>query len=1369
MKKILGLDLGTNSIGWALVNEAENPDEKSSIIRLGVRVNPLTVDEEKNFEEGKSITTNADRTLKRSMRRNLQRFKLRRDNLIDRLKEYGWITDETLLYENGNRSTFETYRLRARAADEPIALDELSRVLLMLNKKRGYKSNRKANSSDEGKIIDGMAVAKELYDRNLTPGQFVYELLSAGKKYVPAFYQSDLQAELDLVWEVQQAYYPDILTPDFRHYIKGKTNRQTAMAFRERYNIFAADCKEKDKRLQAYKRRVNALTSQLSIEEVTAVICDLNGAISNAGDMLGLMGDRSKELFFDKITVGQWLMRQLDRDPHFSLKQKTFYRKDYLDEFERIWETQAPHHPELTPERKKELRDIIIFYQRPLKSQKGLVNNCELETRTIETTQNGVTRTIKVGPKVAPKSSLLFQEFKIWQVLNNLRVLNKETGEERFFELDEKQKLFAELSIKDKLSKTEALKILFRHPRGLDLNYPTIEGNRTMAALYGAFQTIIAMTGHGEYNFSKMGAAEVTELVENIFRGLGFNTSVLHFDPLLPDKELERQNAYRLWHLLYSYEGDKSATGTESLIAKVAEILSCAPEYAKVVADVTFEPDYGSLSAKAIKKLLPHMRKGIEYSQACIEARYNHSKRSLTRDEFENKVYTDHIDILPRNNLRNPVVEKILNQMINVVNEVARTYGKPDEIRIEFARELKKNAKQRQELIQTINTATAEQERIRKILKDEFHMPHVSRNDILRYRLYEELKENGYKTLYSNKYIPREKIFSKEIDIEHIIPQARLFDDSFSNKTLEYRDVNIDKSDRMAWIYVKEKYGDAGAEEYKKRVDDLLARNAISRTKHDKLLMETPPSDFINRDLGDTRYISRKAREILEEMAPRVVATTGSITDRLREDWQIVDVMQELNWDKYYALGLTEEFTDKDGRRITRIKDWTKRNDHRHHAMDALTIAFTKPSIIQYLNNLNARSDKSSVIHHIEQKELARDGHNKLRFIAPFEHFRAEAKRHLDMLLISIKAKNKVTTRNINKAKSSTGRQDRVQLTPRGQLHNETYYGSMRQYVTKDEKVGSSFDYDMIAKVANQRYREALRKRLDLFDGNPKKAFTGKNSLDKNPLYLDDRQTAVPSKVKVVSLQTQYTIRKTIAPDLKIEKVIDAGIRKILQQRLAAYDNNAQLAFSNLDENPIYLNKEKGITIKRVTITGVNNAIPLHYKRDSSGNYILDADGHRLPVDYVQTGNNHHIAIHRDDDGNLQEHVVSFYEAVTRANMGLPIIDREYNADKGWTFLFTMKKNEYFVFPNPATGFNPEEIDLLDPQNYSTISPNLFRVQKFTIKDYWFLHHLETKVGNNLSLKDLAWKRIQTVNNLNNAVKVRLDHLGRIVAVGEGL
>ena len=97
MKKILGLDLGTTSIGWALVNQAENKDEQSSIIRAGVRVNPLTVDEKDAFEKGKAVTTNADRRLKRSMRRNLQRYKLRRAALIEILKNAGWIDDTTVL------------------------------------------------------------------------------------------------------------------------------------------------------------------------------------------------------------------------------------------------------------------------------------------------------------------------------------------------------------------------------------------------------------------------------------------------------------------------------------------------------------------------------------------------------------------------------------------------------------------------------------------------------------------------------------------------------------------------------------------------------------------------------------------------------------------------------------------------------------------------------------------------------------------------------------------------------------------------------------------------------------------------------------------------------------------------------------------------------------------------------------------------------------------------------------------------------------------------------------------------------------------------------------------------------------------------
>ena len=163
MKTILGLDLGTNSIGWAYVKEAESNNEVSSIEKIGVRVNPLTTDEQTNFEKGKPITTNAGRTLARSARRNLQRYKLRRENLIQILKEHHIISDNSVLAENGNKTTFETYALRNKAATEQIELNEFARVLLMINKKRGYKSSRKVNNTEEGQLIDGMEVAKKLY------------------------------------------------------------------------------------------------------------------------------------------------------------------------------------------------------------------------------------------------------------------------------------------------------------------------------------------------------------------------------------------------------------------------------------------------------------------------------------------------------------------------------------------------------------------------------------------------------------------------------------------------------------------------------------------------------------------------------------------------------------------------------------------------------------------------------------------------------------------------------------------------------------------------------------------------------------------------------------------------------------------------------------------------------------------------------------------------------------------------------------------------------------------------------------------------------------------------------------------------------
>ena len=1357
MKKILGLDLGTNSIGWALVNEAENVNEKSSIIKLGVRIvnydnfvstqtGKESKEPEKDFRSGKGISPNAGRTLKRSMRRNLQRYKLRRESLIEILKEHSFISDETILSENGNRTTFETYRLRAKAATEDISLEEFARVLLMINKKRGYKSSRKAKGTEDGNLIDGMDTAKKLYDGNLTPGQLCLQILQTGKKHLPEFYRSDLQTEFDRIWSFQRQFYADIMTDGLKENLQGKNEKATWAICAEPFGVVGIkrDTKGEELKKENFAWRGKALSQKMDLEQLVVVLQKINSQISGSSGYFGAISDRSKELYFNKQTVGQYLMAQLDKDPNISLKNQVFYRQDYLDEFNIIWDKQAEYHKELTDELKQEIRDVVIFYQRRLKSQKGLISFCEFESRKIKVEIDGKKKIKTAGSRVIPRSSPLFQEFKIWQVLNNLEVSGKGRkskkkkenmpslfseqedpllvyGKRELYQ-EEKELLAAELSIKKELKKNDILKLLFDNPQELDLNFSSVQGNLTQATLFNAYKQIIEQSGH-DIDVEKKTVAQIQESVKEIFEGLGISTGILQFDS--DTENLDNSPMYKLWHLLYSFEGDNTPTGNGNLINKITELYGFEKEYATILANITFQDDYGSLSAKAIRKILPYLKEGNKYDVACEYAGYRHSKSSLTKEEIDNKILKDKLEILPKNSLRNPVVEKILNQMINVINAIITDpqLGKPDEIRIELARELKKNAKEREELTKSIAETTWLHDEYRKILSQPpFNLSYISRNDIIRYKLYEELKDNGYKTLYSNTYIPQEKVFSKEFDIEHIIPQSRLFDDSFSNKTLELRSINIKKGNKTAYDFVKTKYGEDGLEEYVKRIEILFKEK---KTKLRKLKMQEPdiPDGFIDRDIRDTQYIARKAKTILEELVRRVVSTSGSITDRLREDWQLINVMKELNWDKYDKLRLTYYEENHEGKQLKRIKDWTKRNDHRHHAMDALTVAFTKEAFIQLFNNMNASLKPNSNEYALKNLYIE-NGYMKPPM--PLPEFRTEARRHLENILISIKSKTKVVTQNINTTKKTGGTNKKVQLTPRGQLHNETIYGSYQKPVVKVDKK------------------------------------TGK---------------------KEVSFETVYTIRKGVSHDLKIDKVVDKKIQKVLQSRLDEYGGDPKKAFSNLDEKPIWLNEEKGICIKRVTISGISNAEPLHDKLDKEGNLILDENGKKQPVDFVNTANNHHVAIYRvpvrdkkgnyvfDEHGNqeyeLQEKVVSFYEAVARVNDGLSVIDKSYRQGDGWQFLFSMKQNEYFVFPNEKTGFNPQDIDLMNPENYASISPNLFRVQKIATKNYFFRHHLETDVQERKQLKDIAYKPQLGLNAIRGIVKVQVNHIGQIVSVGE--
>ncbi|HRE64893.1 MAG TPA: type II CRISPR RNA-guided endonuclease Cas9 [Ferruginibacter sp.] len=1433
-KNILGLDLGTTSIGFAHVIEDEQ-NEQSEIIQIGVRVNPLTTDEQTNFEKGKPVSVNADRTSKRGARRNLDRYQDRRSNLIHALSKANIISSDTKLAEDGKQSTFETWQIRSKAVTERIEKNELARVFLTINKKRGYKSSRKAKNEDEGQAINGMEAAKRLYEENLTPGQLVYQLLNEGKKNIPDFYRSDLQAEFDTIWNFQKQFHAQILTDDFYKALQGKGQKASSALFWTTYQFNIAEYKSKsrdEKKLIAYKWRSSAVSTQLTKEEVAFVITDINNNLKNSSGYLGAISDRSKELFFNKLTVGQYLYIQLQKNPHTRLKNQVFYRQDYMDEFEAIWKEQSKYHPELTQELKTEIRDITIFYQRKLKSQKGLISFCELESKEIKLEKNAEKVKKTIGLRVAPKSSPLFQEFKIWQRLNDVLIRKKgskkrttknENGKMELFDVEKeifvldketKEKLFKELNVKGNLSASKIIEYLGHKPSEWELNFNELEGNRTNQALYNAYLKILELEGYNEdllklsekddINVAelKTSAKDIEKMVQQIFEVLGINTRILNFDAELDGKEFEQQASYQLWHLLYSYEGDDSASGNEKLYELLKTKFGFKKEHAVILANVAFSDDYGNLSSRAMRRIYSYLKEN-KYSTAAELAGYKHSAASLTKEEIENRKLETHLELLKKNSLRNPVVEKILNQMVNLVNALIEknsekdedgkiiNHFKFDEIRIELSRELKKNAKERAEMTTNINASKIAHEKIFKLLTTEFGVKNPTRTDIIRYKLYEELKNNGYKDLYTNTYIPREILFSKQIDIDHIIPQAKLFDDSFSNKTIVFRKDNLEKGNRTAFDFIQSKYGEPGIEDYLKRIEHLFELGkkskddtsaGISKAKYQKLLKkETEIGDgFIERDLRDSQYIAKKAKNMLFSICRTVVATTGSITDRLREDWDLVNIMQELNFDKFKKLGLTEMVEKKDGTFKERIKDWSKRNDHRHHAMDALTVAFTKHSHIQYLNHLNARKNEADkwhpVISGIEHKEtemvLDDEGNAKRKFKKPLPNFRQLAKEHLEKVLVSHKAKNKVVTKNKNKTKSKTGEKVKIELTPRGQLHKETVYGKYQYYESKLEKVSAKFDETTIGLVANPSFKKLLLQRLQENGNDPKKAFTGKNAISKNPIYLDNSKTSqLPEAVKLIWLVNDFSTRKDVTPEnfkdeKTIDKILDKKVKEILLNRLKQF-GDPKKAFSDLDKNPIWLNQEKGIAIKRVTISGVKNAEFLHYKKDHFGKAIIDKNGKPIPVDFVSTGNNHHVAIYRDEKGNLQEKVVSLFEAVQLVNAGEPVIDKTYNQGIGWQFLFTMKQNEYFVFPNEQSGFNPNETDLLNPANKKLISPNLFRVQKLASLQYWFRHHLETTVDVKPELKNIAYYPQLGLNGIKEIVKVRLNHLGDIVKVGE--
>ena len=213
MKNILGLDLGSSSIGWAVVREDEDNRE---LVAMGSRIVQLSAEELSSFTQGNGESVNAQRTQTRGQRRGYDRYQLRRSALIEKLRALGMLPDASLR----GLPKLQLWGLRSRAVTEQIALPELGRVLLHLNQKRGYKSTKSDFSGDK-KTTDYVKTILNRYDQltaeGLTIGQHLFKALSADPFYrckEQVYPRKAYVEEFDRVMACQRQFYPQVLTDE---------------------------------------------------------------------------------------------------------------------------------------------------------------------------------------------------------------------------------------------------------------------------------------------------------------------------------------------------------------------------------------------------------------------------------------------------------------------------------------------------------------------------------------------------------------------------------------------------------------------------------------------------------------------------------------------------------------------------------------------------------------------------------------------------------------------------------------------------------------------------------------------------------------------------------------------------------------------------------------------------------------------------------------------------------------------------------------------------------------------------------------------------------------------------------------------------
>ena len=1081
--------------------------------------------------------------------------------------------------------------------------------------------------------------------------------------------------------------------------------------------------------LELWELRERAATAgrRLTLPELGRVLCHINQmrgyrhVKSDAAAIVGDEGEKKKDsngaylagirandekLQDEHKTVGQYFAEQLRRNQSesptggisYRIKDQIFSRQRYIDEYDQIMAAQRVHYPDiLTDEFIRMLRDEVIFMQRPLKSCKHLVSLCEFEKqeKVMRVQQDDgkggrklVERRVKFGPKVAPKSSPLFQLCRIYEAVNNIR-LTRPDGSPRDITPEERAKIVAHLQSSASLSFAALKKLLKEKAIIADqlTSKSGLKGNSTRVALAAALQP------YPQYHHlldmeleTRMMSVQLTDEETG---------EVTEREVAVVTDSYVRQPLYRLWHMLYSIEErDAMRRALITQLGMKEEDLDGGLLDQLYRLDFV-KPGYGNKSAKFICKLLPQLQQGLGYSEACTAVGYRHSN-SPTSEEITERTLLEKIPLLQRNELRQPLVEKILNQMINLVNALKAEYG-VDEVRVELARELKMSREERERMTIQNDKRKEANDKVAERIRQCGLYPTKPR--IQKYMLWEEA---GKVCMYCGRSIEEEQCLNgDDMEVEHIIPKSVLYDDSYGNKTCACHECNQTKGNRTALEYIRAKGWEA---KYMERINDLLKEKKISYSKHQRLrwLKEDIPSDFLERQLRLTQYISRQAMAILQQGIRRVSASEGGVTARLRSLWGYGKILHTLNLDRYDSMGETERVSrEGEATEELRIKDWSKRMDHRHHAIDALVVACTRQSYIQRLNRLSSefgREDKKKEDQEAQEQQATETGRlsNLERWLTQRPHFSVRTvSDKVAEILISYRPGQRVVTRgrNIYRKKTADGREvscvQRGVLVPRGELMEASLYGKIisqgRERIVKRYPL-----HDLKGEVVDPRLRELIAKY--------NQEITSKVKAKGAPLYLDAAE-----KQEVRSVRCYVT---------------QPSVAKAIPIRFNECGRAITFVQSGSNHHLAIYRTPKGKLVESIVSfwDAVNRArygLPLIIKSP------------RKAMEQV---------IQRED---IPESVLSL----------LPPADYE--------FVEVFQQNEMAVVGLPEEEFRRA----VDTQDYRTLSEHLYRLKRISSKDYEFHYHLDTDDPDETDSSKKKKKRVRNTSG-------RIPRIYRIRGIG---